>query len=269
MPTTSPLRSTSGPPELPGLIAASVWIAGYVVLWLDCCGWPGASCPSEELIDTGRFVALTMPLVTVASRPNGEPIATTFSPTAIFFAVLIVAGRRPETPSALMTARSVTGSVPTTRALAALPSLKLTDISPCSPATEATWLLVRISPSELMMMPEPEPCSCALRTLIFTTEGSTDFATASTESDAGAPCLRSTTGELVAPERLGGVVADQVAHRGEAGRTHHSGDAAHEQRGDQDRRRPHRPPDASAHPDRPAGGGKPGLSRCWVSSRPG
>ena len=28
MPTTWPLRSTSGPPLLPGLIAASVWIAG-------------------------------------------------------------------------------------------------------------------------------------------------------------------------------------------------------------------------------------------------
>ena len=28
IPTTSPARLTSGPPELPGLIAASVWIAG-------------------------------------------------------------------------------------------------------------------------------------------------------------------------------------------------------------------------------------------------
>ena len=27
MPTTEPFRSTSGPPELPGLIAASVWTA--------------------------------------------------------------------------------------------------------------------------------------------------------------------------------------------------------------------------------------------------
>ena len=34
MPTTRPDRSTSGPPELPGLMAASVWIAGYVVLRL-------------------------------------------------------------------------------------------------------------------------------------------------------------------------------------------------------------------------------------------
>ena len=72
MPTTLPSRSTSGPPLLPGLIAASVWIAGYVVV----LPWP--SSPTS----TGRSSALTMPLVTVDSRPNGEPIATTAWPTS-------------------------------------------------------------------------------------------------------------------------------------------------------------------------------------------
>ncbi len=67
MPTTSPFMSTSGPPLLPGLMAASVWIAGYVVE----LPW------SSEPTFTGRFSALTMPLVTVASRPNGDPMATT------------------------------------------------------------------------------------------------------------------------------------------------------------------------------------------------
>ena len=62
MPTTSPFMSTSGPPLLPGLIAASVWMAGYVVLL------PSASEPTF----TGRFSALTMPLVTVDSSPNGR-----------------------------------------------------------------------------------------------------------------------------------------------------------------------------------------------------
>ena len=60
-PITRPLPSSSGPPELPGLIAASVWIASAI-------GKPlGASIvrPSAE----------TMPVVTVPSRPNGEPIA--------------------------------------------------------------------------------------------------------------------------------------------------------------------------------------------------
>ena len=32
MPITLPVMSTSGPPLLPGLMAASVWIAGYVVV---------------------------------------------------------------------------------------------------------------------------------------------------------------------------------------------------------------------------------------------
>ena len=45
IPTTAPVMSTSGPPELPGLIAASVWIAGYVV------ELPSSSEPTL----TGRF----------------------------------------------------------------------------------------------------------------------------------------------------------------------------------------------------------------------
>ena len=104
MPTTLPARSTSGPPLLPGLIAASVWIAGYVV---------ALPCPSEPTL-TGRLSALTMPLVTVDSRPNGEPIATTASPTLRSPDEPIVAGVRPETPSAWITAVSVSGSVPRT-----------------------------------------------------------------------------------------------------------------------------------------------------------
>ena len=67
---TRPDMSSSGPPELPGLIAASVWIA----LMKD---WSPASPPAV----TGRFRALTMPLVTVLSRPSGAPTAITGSPT--------------------------------------------------------------------------------------------------------------------------------------------------------------------------------------------
>ncbi len=54
----------SGPPELPGLMATSVWMNGTKF-----------SCGSE------RPLALTMPAVTVFSKPNGEPIASTHSPT--------------------------------------------------------------------------------------------------------------------------------------------------------------------------------------------
>ena len=63
MPTTRPDMSTSAPPELPGLMAASVWIAGYVVLRL-CCGCCSCSpngswgvCSCSEDTETGRFSA--------------------------------------------------------------------------------------------------------------------------------------------------------------------------------------------------------------------
>ena len=60
-PTTRPLRSSIGPPELPWLIGASVWIAFGIVrpfgAWMS------------------RPVALTIPAVIVRSSPNGLPIA--------------------------------------------------------------------------------------------------------------------------------------------------------------------------------------------------
>ena len=59
IPITRPSRLSSGPPELPGLIDASVWMKfSYVVT------------PTRL-----RAVADTMPTVTVRSRPNGLPIA--------------------------------------------------------------------------------------------------------------------------------------------------------------------------------------------------
>ena len=71
MPTTAPVASTSAPPELPGLIAASVWMASMTATV--------SPVPSSR---TGRCSALTMPVVTVPARPSGEPMAITLSPTA-------------------------------------------------------------------------------------------------------------------------------------------------------------------------------------------
>ena len=64
MPTSSPRRFTSAPPELPGLIEASVWMKFWKPL-------PRPERPSAE----------TMPEVAVCPRPNGSPTATTKSPT--------------------------------------------------------------------------------------------------------------------------------------------------------------------------------------------
>ena len=68
MPITSPSRLMSAPPELPGLMEASVWMKSSY-----------DSMPRPFLPK-----ALTMPRVTLCSRPNGLPIARTKSPTLSF-----------------------------------------------------------------------------------------------------------------------------------------------------------------------------------------
>ena len=72
MPTTLPAMSTSGPPELPGLMAASVWMKRWN--WL--CETPLGPGSSIE-----RFLAEMMPAVTVFERAKGLPMARTQSPT--------------------------------------------------------------------------------------------------------------------------------------------------------------------------------------------
>ena len=70
IPMRAPLRFTSGPPELPGFIAASVCIASI-----------NDSTPFAPVV-TGRLRAETIPVVTVPDNPSGEPKATTGSPIA-------------------------------------------------------------------------------------------------------------------------------------------------------------------------------------------
>ncbi len=123
-----------------------------------------------------------MPLVTVASRPKGEPIATTPSPTPRLADLPMVAAWRSETPVALMTAVSVSGSVPRISASAVVPSAKDTLNEAAPPAAmSTTWLLVRMVPSLVRMIPEPDPDPWSPVTSIFTTLGRTACATDSTE----------------------------------------------------------------------------------------
>ena len=133
MPITAPVESTSGPPELPGLIAASVWMASIT-----------ASAPESPASSrTGRSSALTMPWVTVPTRPSGEPMAITASPTASPADDPIAATTGFAT-STLTTARSVFGSRPTIRAGARVPSAKTASSRLPAPAAAGatTWLLV-------------------------------------------------------------------------------------------------------------------------------
>mmetsp|Transcript_28635 Transcript_28635/g.72866 ORF Transcript_28635/g.72866 Transcript_28635/m.72866 type:complete len:298 (-) Transcript_28635:467-1360(-) len=67
MPTSAPELSSSGPPLLPGLMAASVWMP------------PGMDDPTSDLIS--RLSPLTTPVVSVWSKPNGLPTASTCCPT--------------------------------------------------------------------------------------------------------------------------------------------------------------------------------------------
>ena len=67
MPITSPAALNSGPPELPWLMAASVWIA------------PGMANPVP--LDSERLMADTTPTDSEPASRNGLPMAATGSPT--------------------------------------------------------------------------------------------------------------------------------------------------------------------------------------------
>ena len=67
MPIMRPWLSSSGPPELPGLMAASIWMIDLIVRLLRA--------------GSERFRLEMMPVVSVRSRPNGLPMANTRCPT--------------------------------------------------------------------------------------------------------------------------------------------------------------------------------------------
>ncbi len=150
MPTTWPRVLNSGPPELPGFTATSVWMKGT-----------SSSSGSE------RPLALTTPAVTEFSKPNGEPIASTHSPTR---KVLLLPSTTTGRLLALIlsTAISVFGSCPSTLARNSRRSVSftVTVLALCT-----TCAFVRMMPSGLMMKPEPSarigtscdppwPCPC-------------------------------------------------------------------------------------------------------------
>ena len=106
MPTTSPFMLSNGPPELPGLTATSVWIKG-------------------RYSPVSRPKALTIPEVTVDSRPKGEPIAITHCPFLSSLALPIGKVAIP-LASTLSKATSVRSSLPMTLAVNSLPLVKVT-----------------------------------------------------------------------------------------------------------------------------------------------
>ena len=111
MPITCPFESSSGPPELPWLIAASVWIASWILKFV-----------SESIV---RCRPETTPTDSDCSSPNGLPIAATGEPTVSPLASPSFSGVS-DSPfgSTLSSATSLKMSVPITFAGTRLPSEK-------------------------------------------------------------------------------------------------------------------------------------------------
>lgn len=75
-PITSPLVFSRGPPEFPGLMAASVWMT--LMLMDPCAVLEDSACEpdaTEDEVSMVRFAAETMPSVTVPPNPSGAPVA--------------------------------------------------------------------------------------------------------------------------------------------------------------------------------------------------
>ena len=131
MPTTCfAATQMSGPPELPGLMAASVWIR--------------SSRMTVALSWMRRPFAETTPWVTVFwNSPSGLPMATTVAPTGAFSESASAAATSP-CAGTLSTAISVCGSRPTSVAFTVRLSKKTTSNDAPTPPRpfSTTWLFV-------------------------------------------------------------------------------------------------------------------------------
>ncbi len=145
IPTTRPERSTRGPPEFPGLMAASVWIKSSRV----------RTAPPGVPASIARPMADTIPEVTDGppSRARAKPRATTVSPSPSWSESPSSTIGSPSA-SILSTARSALGSPPMARASKSRPSAVKTSMLR---APSTTWKLVTTTPSSRTMNPVPAP----------------------------------------------------------------------------------------------------------------
>ena len=143
IPTTQPRPSASAPPELPGLSAASVWMTFSTIR-------PAV----RERTGSERPSADTTPAVTDPAKPCGFPMATTSCPTRSCSASPSTAAVR-SAASERRTARSESGSAPTSSAVISRPSTNDASTFPSVPAT--TWAEVSRKPSGVITTPLPPP----------------------------------------------------------------------------------------------------------------
>mmetsp|Transcript_2689 Transcript_2689/g.3605 ORF Transcript_2689/g.3605 Transcript_2689/m.3605 type:complete len:214 (-) Transcript_2689:398-1039(-) len=146
-PIKRPDESIRGPPEFPGLIAASVWMQFLITRPPN----PSTSLPNAD----------TTPVVTVLSKPNGFPIAKADWPTCKSLEVPTFkgVGNMLVGHFILSTAKSFSGSTPTTLAsqASAIPcNLTLTVVG-MVPVAKITWQFVTTCPCESHKIPDPVP----------------------------------------------------------------------------------------------------------------
>ncbi len=147
-PITLPCISNRGPPEFPGLIAASVWIISGIEKPIS---WFGSSRPTW----------LIMPFVMELLKAKGFPIAITCCPTSSWeelpsWREAVCSSEKSSVICNI--ARSLKGSVPITLAEYVLPLAKVTStvLEPWM-----TWLFVIINPlAASWMNPEPRRACC-------------------------------------------------------------------------------------------------------------
>ena len=178
MPITWPLASASGPPELPGLIGASVWIR------------PARRSP---LVCSDLLRAEMMPEVTdgpPGASPRALPMATTGSPTWRPEDLPILTGVSVPGFWIWMTAMSSAVSVPSTLAWYTVDWPKTCTLTVLEPLT--TWAFVTTLPWVSRTMPLPSPWVVPpnvpdAEVLIMTTPDSTARRTERMSRDGAVP----------------------------------------------------------------------------------
>ncbi len=147
IPITRAPASSSGPPELPGLIEASVWIAPSIWNWVS------------DL--TERSVAETIPLESDCCSPKGLPIAATGWPTWISASSPSSSGCRSKPSGSILQQADVDEGVEADDlgrdhvAVGELDEDFLAGSRLPLDSSVITWALVTISPSSLRTKPEP------------------------------------------------------------------------------------------------------------------
>ena len=168
MPTTRPRPSARAPPELPGLSAASVWMTLSTTRTF-----------APDRVGNERPSADTTPAVTDPVKPCGFPIATTSWPTRRASASPSSAGTRSRA-STRKTARSESGSLPTTSKSSSRPSTKEARPRPSVRATTCAEVSVKPSGVTTTALPPPSwmrPPRTRRATRRFATDGARRSAT--------------------------------------------------------------------------------------------